>query len=54
MFYNPDIFAVYASWARSGVNVPDILLGVALFAVGVVCAYLLVRFERKKAEEEKI
>lgn len=53
MFYNPDTFAVYAGWARNGVNLPDILLGVALFAVGVVCAYLLVRFERRKAQEEK-
>lgn len=53
MFYNPDTFAVYADWAKNGVNLPDILLGAALLAVGVICAYLLVRVERKKAREEK-
>ena len=49
MFCNGDIVAVYASWA-GGAPVLDIALGVALFAAGVVCAYLLVRVERKKKE----
>jgi uncharacterized membrane protein len=52
MFCNGDILAVYKSWASGGVNpVLDIVLGVVLFAVGVVGAYLLVRYQRKKDAE---
>lgn len=51
MFYNPDIFAVYASWASDGVNFADLALGAVLFAVGVVGSYLLVRYQRKKDAE---
>lgn len=54
MFCNGDILAVYKSWASGGVNpVLDIVLGVLLFAVGVVGAYLLVRYQRKKDEEAR-
>ena len=31
----------------------DLALGAVLLAVGVVIAYLLVRYERKKAAQEK-
>ena len=52
MFCNGDILAVYKSWASGGVNpVLDIVLGVLLFVAGVVGAYLLVRYERKKDAE---
>ena len=51
MFYNPDTFAVYASWAENGVKVTDIVLGVVLFAIGAVGSYLLVRYQRKKDAE---
>ena len=52
MFCNGDILAVYKSWASGGVNpVLDIVLGAMLFVAGVVGAYLLVRYERKKAAE---
>ena len=55
MFCNGDILAVYMSWAeKTAVNpILDILLGVALFAVGVLGAYLLVRYQRKKDAEAK-
>lgn len=55
MFCNGDILAVYKSWVdRTAVNpVLDIVLGVVLFALGVVGAYLLVRYQRKKDESEK-
>ena len=48
MFCNGDIIATYVGWAQNGVNVPDIILGGVLFAVGVFAAYMLVRYERKK------
>lgn len=54
MFYNPDVFSVYASWASEGVNVTDIVLGIVLFAAGVVGSYLLVRYQRKKDEEARL
>ena len=48
MFYNPDIFLVYAAWAKSGVDLFELFLGLFLMAVGVAISYLLVRYERKK------
>ena len=53
MFCNGDIVAVYVGWAQLGVNVLDILLGVVLFALGVVGAYALVKYERKKSAESE-
>lgn len=47
MFFNPDIYAVYQSWTTA-LNVLDLTLGLVLFAVGIVVAYLFVRYERKK------
>lgn len=49
MFFNPDVYAVYTGWAESGVNALDLALGLVLFAVGIVIAYLFVRYERKKS-----
>ncbi len=54
MFCNGDIVEVYARWAQSGIVWWDLLLGVGLFAVGVVGSYLLVRYQRKKDLEEGI
>ncbi len=53
MFCNGDIVEVYLSWSNGTGKNPllDILLGVALFIVGVVGAYLLVRYQRKKDKE---
>jgi uncharacterized membrane protein len=52
MFCNGDIMGTYLSW-KSGVEWLDLGLGVALLAVGIVIAYLLVRYERKKAAQEE-
>ena len=55
MFCNGDIVGVYLGWAdglRTG-EIVDILLGVLLFAVGVVGAYLLVKYQRKKDAENE-
>ncbi len=51
MFCNGDMIETYILWSRTGVNVLDIVLGIALFAVGVTGAYLLVRYQRKKDVE---
>ena len=51
MFCNGDVVAVYLSWVQNGVQIVDLLLGVLLFAIGCVGAWLLVRYERKKNED---
>ena len=54
MFCNGDIIATYLTWTQNGVAVLDLCLGLALFTVGVVGAYLLVRYQRKKDAENAI
>ncbi len=51
MFCNGDIITVYAGWAVNGMAWLDVLLGVALFIVGVIGAYALVKFQRKQDEK---
>lgn len=51
MFCNGETVAIYTDWAKNGADVLQIVLGVALFAIGVVGAYLLVRYQRKKDAE---
>ena len=55
MFCNGDIVQTYLSWrgnfTTTGTLV-DIIGGAALLGVGVVCAYMLVRFERKKSAKD--
>lgn len=56
MFCNGDIMEVYLSWAQGTAANPvaDIVLGVVLFAAGLVGAYWLVRYQRKQdAQQEK-
>ena len=48
MIYN---FNLGIGWASSGVAWTDVLLGTVLFVVGVIGAYLLVRYQRKKDAE---
>ncbi len=52
MFCNGDMLAVYTAWAQNGVVVYDLILGVVLFALGVIGAYALVKYERKKDAEK--
>ncbi|MBQ8295460.1 MAG: DUF368 domain-containing protein [Clostridia bacterium] len=52
MFCNGDIVEVYASWAINGAAWLDIALGVVLLAAGVIGAYRLVCYQRKKDAEE--
>ena len=51
MFCNGDIIETYVAWAQNGIAVLDLGLGIALFAIGLVGAYLLVRYQRKKDAE---
>lgn len=53
MFCNGDIVAVYASWAVNGVVWLDVILGVVLFALGIVGAYALVKVQRKADEKHQ-
>ena len=52
MFCNGDIVAVYVGWAKNGILWLDLALGVALFVAGVIGAYWLVKYQRKKDAEE--
>ncbi len=51
MFCNGDIVAVYVDWAHTGAQILDIALGVGLFILGVIGAYALVKYERKKSAQ---
>ena len=53
MFVNGDTMEVYVNWANNGVNFIDFALGAVLFALGVIGAYALVKYQRKKDEESK-
>ncbi len=48
MFFNPDVYAVYTGWTAE-LNALDLSLGIVLFVLGVIAAYLFVRYERKKS-----
>ncbi len=52
MFCNGDMILVYLDWAKKGVAWLDLGLGVFLFALGVLGAYALVKYQRKKDAEE--
>lgn len=49
MFFNPEIIEVYRGWTAGASMWTDIGLGICLFIIGTVIAYLFVRYERKHA-----
>jgi putative membrane protein len=55
MFCNGDVVEVYLSWANgtSQTLVLDVVLGAVFLIAGSIGAYLLVRYERKKAELDR-
>lgn len=55
MFCNGDIVEIYYSWGAGTARNPvlDIVLAIVLLGVGIVGAYFLVRYQRKKDAEEK-
>lgn len=48
MFFNPEICAVYTSWARDGIVWWELILGILLFAAALPLAWRLVRLEQGK------
>ena len=50
MFCNGDVIKIYLSW-QSGVNFLDLFLGAGLFITGLIGAYSLVVYQRKKDEK---
>ncbi|HBF44239.1 MAG TPA: hypothetical protein DDW16_01160, partial [Clostridiales bacterium] len=52
MFFNPDIYEVYSSWHKNGINVWELVIGIVLFVIGMILAYKLVLFERKHVKIE--
>ncbi len=53
MFCNGDMIGVYVNWVQNGLVWWDLVLGIALFAIGVFAAYALVKYQRKKDAEER-
>ncbi len=50
MFFNPDVYEIYNSWANNSGNMAlDLPLGIILLGFGLIVAYLFVKFERKKS-----
>lgn len=48
MFLNSEVFIVYKDWNQNKIDYVDLILGIVLFFVGIVLAYIFVRYERKK------
>lgn len=49
MFINPDVYSVYVAWSAGSTNfVWDLVCGILLFVVGLIGAFALVAYERKK------
>lgn len=49
MFFNPDIYEIYVKWSKGQGNISlDLPLGLVLMGIGIVVAYLFVKYERKK------
>lgn len=52
MFFNSDMMEIYRSFDFGTTKtIVDLCLGIGLFILGLVGAYLLVRIERKKADQ---
>ena len=45
MFFNPDSYEIYSTWAKNGVYVLDVILAIILFVVGLFTAYYLAKKE---------
>ena len=51
MFFNPETYAVYVSWAEGGLPIVEFICGIILFVAGIFLAYKLVKYERNKNVE---
>lgn len=50
MFFNPEIYETYTVWGESGVNVAELIVGIALFIIGAALAFVFVRYEKKVSD----
>ena len=48
MFFNPEIYTEYLSWADGERFGPSLVLGAVLFAAGFAAAYMFVRVQRRQ------
>ncbi len=48
MFFNPETYRIYLGWKANGSAIGELICGLVLFAAGILLAYRLVRYERKK------
>ncbi len=51
MFLNPEIWAVYKGWKSPSNIAIDICCGAVLMAIGIIGAYMLVKYQRSKNKE---
>lgn len=47
MFFNPEMYEVYRSWAAGERFGPDLLISAVLFVVGFIAAFAFVKYRRK-------
>lgn len=47
MFFNSDMWTIYEEWSSGGVKIVDLIVGIILFAVGLICSLALTLYELK-------
>lgn len=52
MFFNPDIYKIYLSWASGESYFLDLVIGFVLFAAGFALTFLLIRAQKKRAKKK--
>ncbi len=50
MFLNSDVYTLYTEWAREGIPIADVIVGIVLLAVGFIGSLMLTRYELSKEE----
>ena len=54
MFFNPEMYEVYRSWAAGERFGPDLLIGAVLFVVGFIAAFAFVKYRRKHRQAQRL
>lgn len=49
MFFNPEVMQVYSSYGANGNLTRDLIIGILVFALGIILSYIFVKYERKKS-----
>lgn len=45
MFLNSDVYALYTTWAQSGIPVVTVIISAVLLVIGFICSWLLTKYE---------